>query len=85
MDSDGDGVGDDLDNCTWAINADQIDSDGDWVGDACDAVEPAAAQPSQRQAGEAAAAFAQSDVTDEGTGEQVVAADDDDGCGEDDG
>jgi len=38
-DSDGDGIGDNTDNCVNTINQNQIDSDGDGVGDAC---EPAA-------------------------------------------
>ncbi|MEM7082096.1 MAG: proprotein convertase P-domain-containing protein [Pseudomonadota bacterium] len=37
VDSDGDGVGDDVDNCTNVANADQIDSNGDGFGNACDA------------------------------------------------
>jgi hypothetical protein len=36
-DSDGDGVGDDCDNCPSTPNADQLDSDGDLAGDVCDA------------------------------------------------
>ncbi|MCP3980653.1 MAG: hypothetical protein GY716_15225 [bacterium] len=35
-DSDGDGVGDDLDNCPEVPNADQSDSDADSIGDMCD-------------------------------------------------
>ena len=35
-DTDGDGVGDDCDNCDAAMNQDQGDTDGDGVGDACD-------------------------------------------------
>ncbi|MBT8145116.1 MAG: hypothetical protein KJO55_10465, partial [Gammaproteobacteria bacterium] len=35
-DSDGDGVVDDVDNCTIAANADQTDTDGDGYGNACD-------------------------------------------------
>lgn len=35
-DGDGDGVGDRLDNCPGAANADQADSDGNGVGDACE-------------------------------------------------
>lgn len=35
-DTDGDGVGDAIDNCPTIANADQADSDGDGVGDACD-------------------------------------------------
>jgi hypothetical protein len=35
-DSDGDGVGDDDDNCPYEPNADQTDTDGDGLGDACD-------------------------------------------------
>ena len=35
-DSDGDGVGDSVDNCTEVANALQIDSDGDGFGNACD-------------------------------------------------
>lgn len=35
-DTDGDGVGDTIDNCPIIANADQIDSDGDNIGDVCD-------------------------------------------------
>jgi MYXO-CTERM domain-containing protein len=35
-DSDHDGIDDDLDNCPFAANADQLDTDGDGFGDACD-------------------------------------------------
>ncbi|MFK7886817.1 MAG: thrombospondin type 3 repeat-containing protein [Gammaproteobacteria bacterium] len=37
VDTDGDGVSDDLDNCTEVANADQIDSNGDGFGNICDA------------------------------------------------
>ncbi|MFK7886510.1 MAG: M4 family metallopeptidase [Gammaproteobacteria bacterium] len=36
-DADGDGVNDELDNCTLEANADQIDSNGDGYGNVCDA------------------------------------------------
>jgi hypothetical protein len=36
VDTDGDGVCDDKDNCPLIANADQTDTDGDTVGDACD-------------------------------------------------
>jgi len=36
LDSDGDGIEDDIDNCPYAYNPDQADSDGDGVGDQCD-------------------------------------------------
>ena len=36
VDSDGDGVPDDEDNCPDALNPDQADGDGDGIGDACD-------------------------------------------------
>ena len=40
LDSDGDGVRDNADNCPEAANADQADRDGNGRGDACDAPEP---------------------------------------------
>jgi hypothetical protein len=36
-DADGDGAGDDVDNCPGVPNPDQADGDGDGLGDACDA------------------------------------------------
>jgi hypothetical protein len=36
IDSDGDGIDDDYDNCPSVANADQTDSDGDGIGDACE-------------------------------------------------
>jgi len=36
IDSDGDGVGDETDNCTGVANAGQLDGDGDGYGNACD-------------------------------------------------
>jgi hypothetical protein len=35
-DSDGDGIPDDVDNCPFVYNPDQVDTDGDGAGDACD-------------------------------------------------
>lgn len=35
-DADGDGVGDECDNCPTTANANQLDTDGDGIGDACD-------------------------------------------------
>ena len=35
-DADGDGKADDVDNCPFASNRDQLDGDGDGVGDVCD-------------------------------------------------
>lgn len=40
IDSDGDGVNDDLDNCPDVSNADQMDADQDGVGDTCDTFFP---------------------------------------------
>jgi len=37
LDTDGDGLADDVDNCPLLANADQLDTDGDGLGDACDA------------------------------------------------
>ncbi len=37
VDSDGDGVGDAVDNCTDIANPDQVDTDGDGYGNRCDA------------------------------------------------
>ncbi|MFK7887341.1 MAG: thrombospondin type 3 repeat-containing protein [Gammaproteobacteria bacterium] len=37
VDSDNDGVADDMDNCSTLANADQVDSNGDGYGNACDA------------------------------------------------
>lgn len=36
VDDDGDGIGDDSDNCLGVSNSSQLDSDGDGAGDACD-------------------------------------------------
>jgi hypothetical protein len=36
VDTDGDGIADNCDNCPFVANADQVDRDGDTVGDACD-------------------------------------------------
>lgn len=36
IDTDGDGIADEVDNCPDAANSDQADFDGDGVGDACD-------------------------------------------------
>jgi predicted extracellular nuclease len=44
-DRDGDGAGDDVDNCAVAPNPDQADTDGDGFGDACDACPAATAVP----------------------------------------
>ena len=35
-DTDGDGIGDDVDNCPNVSNPDQLDGDGDGAGDACE-------------------------------------------------
>jgi hypothetical protein len=44
-DTDEDGLADDVDNCMFVRNPDQVDSDGDSAGDACDTGETAAAPP----------------------------------------
>ena len=45
-DGDGDGVGNECDNCKFAFNPDQADSDGDTYGDVCDPlVTPSGAPP----------------------------------------
>lgn len=36
IDTDGDGLFDAVDNCTFVFNQDQTDTDGDWIGDLCD-------------------------------------------------
>ncbi len=36
IDTDGDGIADDMDNCPAVANADQLDTDGDGMGDVCD-------------------------------------------------
>jgi hypothetical protein len=36
LDSDGDGVADNIDNCPLVANPDQLDTDGDGIGNACD-------------------------------------------------
>jgi len=46
VDTDGDGVCDEVDNCVTVPNADQADTDGDGVGDACDNC-PTVANPDQ--------------------------------------
>jgi len=40
VDSDGDGIADDVDNCPFTFNPDQADTDGDGVGDVCDITPP---------------------------------------------
>jgi hypothetical protein len=35
-DTDGDGVSDPFDNCSWRPNPDQVDEDGDGIGNLCD-------------------------------------------------
>ncbi|MEL7450442.1 MAG: hypothetical protein AAFN78_14615 [Pseudomonadota bacterium] len=35
-DTDGDGIGDDVDNCTLVANPDQLDTNGDLIGNICD-------------------------------------------------
>jgi hypothetical protein len=39
-DFDSDGVPDEIDNCIWVANPDQLDSDGNGSGDACDSLPP---------------------------------------------
>ncbi|MDO5656575.1 MAG: DUF5689 domain-containing protein [Flavobacteriaceae bacterium] len=39
VDTDGDGIADDVDNCPFVSNPDQADWDGDGIGDACDTCE----------------------------------------------
>ena len=36
MDTDGDGIADNIDNCPTVANTNQLDTDGDGIGDACD-------------------------------------------------
>lgn len=40
VDTDADGIPDDVDNCPDTPNPDQADSDGDGIGDACDTTDP---------------------------------------------
>lgn len=47
VDTDGDGICDDVDNCPAKANADQADTDGDKVGNACDNC-PTVANPDQK-------------------------------------
>jgi hypothetical protein len=44
-DTDGDGVGDNADNCVSVANAGQDDADGDGIGDACEATSSGAVDP----------------------------------------
>ena len=39
IDSDGDGISDEIDNCPEYPNPNQLDSDGDGIGDACEAID----------------------------------------------
>ncbi len=40
IDTDGDGINDDLDNCPFVANPDQKDTDGDGIGDVCSGINP---------------------------------------------
>ena len=56
-DADGDGVPDEMDNCTYTPNADQADKDGNGVGDACEPPRLSGLWPASAQVGETISLF----------------------------
>src|SRR2546430_8942897 len=70
-DADGDGKADDVDNCPFASNRDQMDGDGDGVGDACDNCMSAANQNQLDTNGNGIGDSCDPDIDGDGIGNQA--------------